>query len=149
MTAEGSAPSANEPSSGAAELRGSRSLCSSAMGEPVRGIYERLITAGLEADLATLASELVDRGKLDPADADEVLARHVAVTVRRALRSLPATDHTDERDLLARQVAVTNRILSTIQNATPTVTTPDDQVANGELFSRSWPAPAHPGRSRR
>lgn len=115
------------------------------MGEPTRGIYERLITAGLEADLATLASELVDRGQLDPTDADEVLARHVVVTMRRALRSLPINDSSDKRDLLTRQVEVTNRILATIQDAAPTVTSADDQVATGELLREILARTGAPG----
>lgn len=115
------------------------------MGEPPRGIYERLITAGLDADLATLAGDLVDRGRLDPAEADALLARHVAENVRRVLRALPASDVHDKRDLLTRQVAITNDILATIQEKAPAVVSPDDRVTNGDLLREVFASTGIPG----
>jgi superfamily II DNA or RNA helicase/HKD family nuclease len=54
------------------------------MGELAEGVYESLHTAGLSRELAD--AELTPRFEVvDPADAPEVLARHVADAVRRTL----------------------------------------------------------------
>lgn len=47
------------------------------MAELVPGIYERLITSGVDAQLQEVAADLVERARLDPADADAELARHL------------------------------------------------------------------------
>jgi superfamily II DNA or RNA helicase/HKD family nuclease len=96
------------------------------------GVYERLITAGLEDQLRALAADLVDRDRLDPADADVVLARHLGVLARRALRSLPERSKDDDRDLVDRQVAMANLIAATIFDAAPDVASNSDLVAAGE-----------------
>lgn len=54
------------------------------MGELVEGVFESLHTAGLSRELADV--ELTPRFEVvDPADAPEVLARHVADAIRRTL----------------------------------------------------------------
>ncbi|MFC8502484.1 DUF3427 domain-containing protein [Pedococcus sp. NPDC057267] len=53
----------------------------------LEGLYERLITAELAAQLASSPDLTVDRGVVDDADAPEILARHVRAVVLRALRS--------------------------------------------------------------
>lgn len=53
------------------------------------GIYEQLVTEELDRLLRGLDAELVSRQDLDPADSHEVLARHLASLVTRALRSVP------------------------------------------------------------
>lgn len=98
------------------------------------GVYERLITAGLEDQLRLLAADLVDRDRLDPADADVVLARHLGALARRALRSLPERSKDEDRDLIDRQVAMANLIAATIFEAAPDVASDLDLVAAGELL---------------
>jgi hypothetical protein len=71
-----------------------------------RGVYEHLITRELADRLRLVDDDLVQRDRLDPADADELLARHIAVLARRALRAVAGSDG----DRLAAQVAVANRI---------------------------------------
>jgi hypothetical protein len=68
------------------------------------GIYERLVTHKLEKELRLLEPELLRRARLDPADAHEVLARHVAALARRALRA--AADAADQRERLAQEIAL-------------------------------------------
>ena len=46
------------------------------MTELPAGIYERLVSIGLDRDLGSIDSDLVDRGSLDPVD----LTRFLAVT---------------------------------------------------------------------
>lgn len=110
------------------------------------GVYERLITAGLDAQLRELADEFVDRDRLDPADADVILARHLSVLTRRALRSLPTRSATDNRDLLDRQVEMANRIAATILGAAPEVGNDTDLVASGETLREILKRTGAPGR---
>jgi superfamily II DNA or RNA helicase/HKD family nuclease len=109
------------------------------------GVYEQLITAGLDQQLHGLAADLVDRDPLDPADADVVLARHLGVLVRRALRSLPERPKGDDRDLIDRQVAMTNLIAATIFDAAPDVAMDSDLVAAGELLREILARTGAPG----
>ena len=71
------------------------------------GIYEQLVTEELSRLLRGLDDDLVSREPLDPADSHEVLARHLATLVTRALRSVPAGS---DKPLLA-QVLLANRIV--------------------------------------
>lgn len=109
------------------------------------GVYERLITAGLEDQLRALAADLVDRERLDPADADVVLARHLGVLARRALRSLPERSKDDDRDLIERQVSMANLIAATIFDAAPDVASNSDLVAAGELLREILARTGAPG----
>lgn len=109
------------------------------------GVYERLITAGLEDRLRVLAADLVDRDRLDPADADVVLARHLGVLARRALRSLPERSKDEDRDLIDRQVAMANLIAATIFEAAPDVASDLDLVAAGELLREILAKTGAPG----
>ncbi len=95
------------------------------MAELTPGIYERLVTSQLQLRLAELDASLVERGPLDPADAHEILARHVAALTRRALRSVPG----DDAAALAGQVALANQIAEAIISLAPDVATEDDLVA--------------------
>nr|MDT0656846.1 DUF3427 domain-containing protein [Micromonospora sp. DSM 115978] len=81
------------------------------MAELARGVYEHLITQGLADRLRLVDDDLVQRHILDPADADELLARHIAVLARRALRAVPGSS---DGERLAAQVAVANRIADSI-----------------------------------
>ena len=52
----------------------------------LEGLYERLITRELDERLAALDGQVVERGRVDDADAPEVLARHIGSVALRALR---------------------------------------------------------------
>src|SRR5688572_30697064 len=95
------------------------------MPDLARGVYEHLVTRWLDDRLRSLDSDLVSRGPLDPADAHEVLARHVAALTRRALRALAG----DDAFALKRQIELTNRIASAIATVAPETTGADDLVA--------------------
>ncbi|MEV4655561.1 DUF3427 domain-containing protein [Micromonospora sp. NPDC049301] len=92
-----------------------------------RGIYEHLITQELAGRLQHVDPALVQHDKLDPADAHDVLARHIATLARRALLAVPGGD-----DKLARQVEVANRIAESIAVVKPHAVGADDQVADAE-----------------
>ncbi|MEV0607492.1 hypothetical protein AB0I61_14095 [Polymorphospora rubra] len=79
------------------------------------GAYEHVVTHELARRLSELDTDLVQREALDPADADELLARHIAGLARRALHAVPGqgTDRT------AAQVALTNRIAEAIAATLP------------------------------
>lgn len=115
------------------------------MGELGPGAYESLITAGLARQLREIAADLVDRSRLDPADADVVLARHLGTLARRALRSLPEHSKDDDRDLVDRQVAMANVIAATILDAAPGVASETDLVAEGELLREILSRTGAPG----
>ncbi|MFY1700608.1 DUF3427 domain-containing protein [Micromonospora sp. WMMA1923] len=69
------------------------------------GIHEHLITRQLATRLQRIDPDLIQRAQLDPADAPDLLARHLAGLARRAINAVPAGD-----DRLLRQVEVANRI---------------------------------------
>jgi superfamily II DNA or RNA helicase len=93
--------------------------------DPPSGLYEQLVTAEWDRRLSALEPELVDREGLDPADAHEMLARHLGVLTRRALRSLSG----DGAEGVARQVELANRIAEAITFLAPHATSSDDLVA--------------------
>lgn len=71
-----------------------------------RGLYEQLITVGLEEALAALERpHHVDRAGLHPEEAADRIALHLASLVRRAIASLDARQRTAEGVQLAREVA--------------------------------------------
>lgn len=53
----------------------------------LEGLYESLITRGLDARLSSTDDRTVDRASIDEADEPEVLARHVRAVALRAFRS--------------------------------------------------------------
>jgi superfamily II DNA or RNA helicase len=108
------------------------------MADLTPGIYERLVTNQLQLRLAELDAAFVDRGPLDPADAHEILARHIAALTRRALRSVPG----DDAAALARQVALANQIAEAISALAPDVATADDLVAETRDLLQAIAAPA-------
>jgi superfamily II DNA or RNA helicase len=90
------------------------------------GLYEQLITNELDRRLADVDTSLVDRGALDPVDANEILARHIGRLAHRALRAVGA----DGADVLARQVQLTNQIAQVIADLAPNAVGNDDLVAD-------------------
>ena len=111
------------------------------MADLPRGVYEHVVTVGLEGLLAGVDADLVQRAALDPADAHEVLARHVASLARRALRSVPGTD----ADRLARQVELANDMARAIIAIFPRGAEPGDLVAaSNDLLTAIVGRPAAP-----
>lgn len=53
----------------------------------LEGLYESLITRGLDSRLSSTDGQTVDHASIDEADEPEVLARHVRAVALRALRS--------------------------------------------------------------
>ncbi len=101
------------------------------------GIYEQLVTNELQLRLAEIDAALVDRGPLDPADASEILVRHLTTLARRVLRSVPGGDAA----ALARQVALANRIAETIIALAPDVAGDSDRVSEARDLLQAIAAP--------
>jgi superfamily II DNA or RNA helicase/HKD family nuclease len=76
--------------------------------------------------LATVPSELVDLGGLDPTDAHEALTRHITALARRALRAAGGSDAA----AVARQVELANRIVTVISELSADAVAPDEPVAD-------------------
>src|SRR4051794_13284088 len=95
------------------------------MADLPRGVYEQLVTERLESTLLSMDPALVDRAPIDPGDAHEVLARHLAQLAHRALRSAGG----DGTAALVRQVELANRIAQAITALAPEATDDGDLVA--------------------
>ena len=106
------------------------------MTELAPGVYEHLVTRGIEGGLARLEPDLVQRAPLDPADAHDVLARHLAALTRRALRSVRGQDV----ERLAAQIALANRIADAIGD----VETDDLVAASRDLLTAIVERPPAP-----
>lgn len=104
--------SMNEPSYGAQ------------MADVVPGLYETLITASLERDLAAVSGELVQRAELEEEEADSILAAHVATVLRRTLASVGG----DAKDRVARKVALANAVIADIARRDEFSAASDDPV---------------------
>ena len=89
------------------------------------GIYERLITDGLNDQLRSLDRKAISREPIDPAEAHEILARYIGELARRALRSA-AGDH---RAAVEAQVAIANRITHAILAVSSDIGGLEDLVA--------------------
>ena len=91
----------------------------------LEGLYESLITRGLEERLAVLENFDVQRGVVDDADGPDILARHVRDVTLRALRQ--------ERDA-GRRLALVNRIVGGLGAS-------DDMLSSaGQLLAVTVPA---------
>ncbi len=112
------------------------------MAELVPGVYEKLVTDLLDRELRRLDPELVARGPLDPGDAHEILARHLAELGRRALKSVGGSDDAG----LMRQVQLANRIASAIVDIAPGVAGDGNLVAEAhDLLQAIAERPTGPG----
>src|SRR3954451_3136092 len=94
------------------------------MGDVPPGLYERLVTDRLAADLAEATPDLIQLGTLDPADGHETLTRHIAALAGRALRAAGGGDAT----AISRQVELANRIVAAIGDLAPDMADKDDAV---------------------
>jgi len=79
------------------------------------GLYEDLTTERLEEALVGVEKDLVERRRLDPGDADVVIARYLADLVHRALTARRG----DDNDAVERQVALANRLVGTLRELAP------------------------------
>jgi HKD family nuclease len=89
------------------------------------GLYERLITNALKAELEALEREgtsVVHSSPIDPAEAHATLARHIELVVARALRGLP------EKERKTRQPEIANRIIELLARDAET----SDSTANAD-----------------
>src|SRR4051794_21896876 len=93
-----------------------------------RGLYEKLLTRGLERVLDDVGE--LDRSveKVDDGDQPHVLARHVQNVLERALASTADPE---------RRVAIVNDLLGTLAASTETVLAPPRQL----MIVRTPPAP--------
>ncbi|SCL34928.1 ATP-dependent helicase IRC3 [Micromonospora pallida] len=106
------------------------------MTEPARGVYEHLITHELADRLRQVDPALVEHGELEPAEAPDILARHIASLARRALRAVPGGD-----DRLARQVELANRLADAVADLNPDAVSPGDQVVDTRNLLHAIAAP--------
>ncbi|MFC3504652.1 DUF3427 domain-containing protein [Micromonospora krabiensis] len=104
-----------------------------------RGIYEHLITSDLANRLNTVDAARIQRGNLDPADAPDALARHVAALAQRALHAVGGGD-----DRLRRQVDLANRIAEAIGALSPQAATQQDQITDAKHLLHAIAAPPIP-----
>ncbi|MGK5443242.1 DUF3427 domain-containing protein [Micromonospora sp. URMC 105] len=104
-----------------------------------QGIYEHLITRELAERLRNVDPALIQQAKLDPADAHDVLARHIAALARRALLAVGGGD-----DKLARQVELANRIAEGIARGEPRAIGAHDQVTDAQRLLHAIAAPPTP-----
>jgi superfamily II DNA or RNA helicase len=109
------------------------------------GIYEQLVSIGLDRDLASIDPDLIHRGPLDPIDAHEVLSRHLTGLTLRALKAAGG----DDSAALIRQVELANRIAEAIRAVAPNTSGEEDLVAESRdllyalLPERNGPGPVH------
>ncbi len=120
------------------------------MGNPVRGLYEQLVTAALEERLGRLGTDLLlIRDAIDPAEAPNRIALHLGHLIRRAITGLDAKERTQVGLRLAREIG------GLLQNASRAVDSGDLPSAAGELLRaiagrnpdgspESFPQPATP-----
>lgn len=80
------------------------------MVDVVPGLYEALITEGLEQDLTQLDAALVERAALPEDEADRIIAAHVAAVLQRALAGVAG----EEKERVARKVALANAVIAEI-----------------------------------
>ncbi len=94
------------------------------MADLTPGIYEHLVTVGLDKALSGVDQDLIQRADLDAEEAPDVLARYVGLLTRRALRAVPG----DPGVRLQRQVDAVNEIAATIARLVPKAIEPGDAV---------------------
>lgn len=102
---------------------------------PPPGLYEALVTLGLEDVLDPASSDLEG---LDPASAPEVLARHLHAVARRALRRVSGAGEVQREA----QVALVNRIVRLLSDEG--LTDRDDAVSTPHRQLLSVSAPGTP-----
>ncbi|MFG1762915.1 DUF3427 domain-containing protein [Micromonospora parva] len=104
-----------------------------------RGVYEHLITRELANQLQHVDPALIQHHKLDPADAHNALARHIATLAARALQAVPGGD-----DKLHHQIEMANQIADAIAALSPKAATEQDQVTDAKHLLHAIAAPPTP-----
>jgi superfamily II DNA or RNA helicase len=94
------------------------------MSELAPGIYEELVTAGLQRRLQLADDDLVHREGLEAVDAEEALVRHLAAQARRALKIAGG-----KQANIDDQVRAANRISEAIASVVAEASSSDDQLA--------------------
>jgi hypothetical protein len=84
-----------------------------------RGLYEQLITVGLQSRLAAIDGDEARTRQVDTGDQPHVLARYLETSVRRVLAATGDPD---------RRLAIVNALLSTLEEASDSVTKPASQL---------------------
>ena len=116
------------------------------MTSPLRpGLYEALLTAALEAEVAARQAEgwWADVRRADATLRPELLARHVYELARHALEAIPGDDETRAD----RQVALTNRLVEILVEPAPPGLPPGERVGEAArilLEAAEAPRPAGP-----
>ena len=88
-------------------------------GRMERGLYEQLVTVGLQSRLATMDPDEARTRPVDRGDQPHVLARHIEAAVQRVLA---ATGDPEQR------LTIVNALLSTLVEASDSVTEPASQL---------------------
>ncbi len=83
------------------------------------GLYEQLVTEGLERRLARIKDAEARTRPVDTADQPHVLARHIETAVHKALAATGDPE---------RRLAIVNTLLSTLEDTSGTVTKPASQL---------------------
>lgn len=87
---------------------------------PPPGLYQQLLTEGLEQQLRQLQETLVETDGLDPQESPRLLARHLADLARIALEHLSSGSPPE------RQLALVNQLVGLLQNQAPRAISPGD-----------------------
>lgn len=104
--------------------------------ELAAGLYERLITQGLDHSLGKInkSETLILRETLDTEEAPEILSHYVSLILARALRSLP------QEQKQKKQIALCNRVLDLIRKAVPKIGEGEELIKEtGELLTALVP----------
>ena len=84
-----------------------------------RGLYEQLVTEGLQRRLAAIADDEARTRPVDTGDQPHVLARHIEAAVQRVLAATRDPE---------RRLAIVNTLLSTLEETSDSVTKPASQL---------------------
>lgn len=99
----------------------------------VPGLYDSPVTRELDELLATHDHALeIRRSALDPADSNELLARHIARIVRAMLLDVP------EEERLRRQAEICNELLCTLGNSLATDLNPEELLVPAEKLTAAY-----------
>ena len=109
---------------------------------PPPGLYQQLLTEGLEQQLRQLQETLVETDGLDPQEAPRLLARHLAGLARIALEHLSG-GATPEH-----QLALVNQLVGLLQSQAPrAISTGDLLHPSARLLSEIRPTALLPGQA--
>lgn len=109
---------------------------------PTPGLYQQLLTEGLEQRLSLLERDLYDKNIIDPQEAARLLARHLADLARIALEHLPG-DPTAKH-----QLALVNQLVGLLQIQAPRAISADDFLhPAAQLLSEIRATPLLPGQA--